>query len=100
MSKTVPFRTIHFSISSLFKCKYGDYLLKTFLFQTFQFSQKVLIQTIQFTISMQLVLFNPWVGPYQMLPFRARVDLGAMARKGCSAFTKAPASLETHHQIV
>ena len=40
---------------------------------------------------MQLVLFNP---------FRARVDLGAMTMKGCSAFPKAPASLESHHQII
>ena len=32
---------------------------KTFLFQAIQFSQAVLIQTIQFSISMQLVLFNP-----------------------------------------
>ena len=35
-----------------------------------------------------------------MLPFRARVDLGAMAKKGCSAFPKPPALLESHHQIV
>ena len=35
-----------------------------------------------------------------MLPFRARVDLGAIAMTGYSAFPKASASLETHHQIV
>ena len=35
-----------------------------------------------------------------MLTFRARVDLRAMAMKGCSAFPKAPASPEPHHQIV
>ena len=35
-----------------------------------------------------------------MLPLRARVDLGAMAMKGYSAFLKAPALLEPHHQIV
>ena len=35
-----------------------------------------------------------------MLPRRVRVDLGAMAMKECSAFPKAPASLEPHHQIV
>ena len=35
-----------------------------------------------------------------MLPLRARVDLGAMATKGYSAFPKAPALLEPHHQIV
>ena len=73
---------------------------KHFYFKPIQFSQKVLIQTIQFCISMQLVLFNPWIGPYQVLPFRAKVDLGAMAMKGLSAFPKAPASLEPHHQIV
>ena len=35
-----------------------------------------------------------------MLPLRARVDLRAMAMKGYSAFPKAPALLEPHHQIV
>ena len=35
-----------------------------------------------------------------MLPLQARVDLGAMAIKGYSSFTKAPALLEPHHQIV
>ena len=49
---------------------------------------------------MQLVLFNSQIGPYQMLPLQARVDLGAMTMKECSAFPKAPASLEAHHQIV
>ena len=42
---------IQFSISTQFKCKYG--LSKTFLFQAIQFNQ-----TIQFSISMPLVLFN------------------------------------------
>ena len=35
-----------------------------------------------------------------MLPLQARVDLGAMAMKGYSAFPKALALLEPHHQIV
>ena len=34
-----------------------------------------------------------------MLPLQARVDLGAMAVKGYSAFPKAPALLEPHQQI-
>ena len=34
-----------------------------------------------------------------MLPLRTRVDLGSMAMKEYSAFPKAPALLETHHQI-
>ena len=49
---------------------------------------------------MQLVLFNSCIRPYQVLPFWARVDLGVMVMKGFSAFPKAPASLEPHHQIV
>ena len=42
-------------------------------------------QTIQFSISMQLVFFNLEIGPYQVLPFQTKVDLGAMAMKGYSA---------------
>ena len=49
---------------------------------------------------MLLVLFNPYIGPYQVLPLRGRVDLGAMAMKGYSAFPKDPALLELHHWIV
>ena len=37
---------------------------------------------------MPLVLLNPYIGPSQELPRRVRVDLGAMAMKGCSAFPK------------
>ena len=58
MSRTVSFETIQFNISTPFKSKYS-LIIKTFLFQAIQFSQTVLIQTIQFSISMQLVLFNP-----------------------------------------
>ncbi len=81
-----------------FKCNYA--LSTTFLFQAIQFSQTVLIQTIQFSIFMPLVQFNPLIGPYQVLPLRTRVDLGAMAIKGYSAFSKAPALLKPRHQIV
>ena len=49
---------------------------------------------------MLLVLFNPQIGPYQVLPLPARVDLGAMVIKGYFAFPKAPELLEPHHQIV
>ena len=47
-----------------------------------------------------LVLFDPLIGPYQVLPLQARVDLGSLAMKEYSAFPKAPALLEPHHQIV
>ena len=55
MSKTVPFQTIQFSISTQFKCKYS-LIVKNI---SIQFSQTVLIQAIQFSISTQFVLFNP-----------------------------------------
>ena len=40
----------------------GLFLTLTFLFQAIYFSQTVLNQTIQFSIIMQLVLFNPLTG--------------------------------------
>ena len=49
---------------------------------------------------MPSLLFNPYIGPYQALPLWARLDLGAIAIKGYSAFPKAPALLEPGHQIV
>ena len=49
---------------------------------------------------MQLFYSTHRLDPYQVLPLRARVDIGAMAVKGCPAFPKAPVSLEPHHQIV
>ena len=47
-----------------------------------------------------MVLFDPEVGLYQVLPLRARVDLGAMALKIYSTILKAPALVEPRHQIV
>ena len=35
-----------------------------------------------------------------MLPLRARMDMGAMAMKGFSRFSKAPALLKPQHWIV
>ena len=35
-----------------------------------------------------------------MLQLRARVVLGVIAIKGCSAFPKVPALMDTHHEIV
>ena len=94
MSKNVPFQPIQFSISTQFECKYS-LIVKTFLFQAIQFSR-----TIQCSLSTQLVLFNPYIGPYPVLPFQARVDLGAMVMRRFSVFPEAAASLEPHHQIV
>ena len=55
MSKTVQFQIIQFSISMQFKCKYS-LIVKTFLFRAIQFSQAVLIELIQFSISTDFVL--------------------------------------------
>ena len=64
----------------------------------------VLFQAIQFRISIQFacqtVLFDPLIGPYQVLIFWTTVDVGAMTMKGNSTFPKAPALLKRHHQIV
>ena len=63
----------------------------------------VLFQTIQFSITTQFkcqtVLFNPSIGPYQVILLWARVELGAMAMMGYSAFHNTPTFLEPHHQI-
>ena len=42
----------------MFRCKYS-LIVKNISIKAIQFSQTVLIQTIQFSISMQLALFNP-----------------------------------------
>ena len=44
-------KTIPFCISTQFKCKYSLIVKKTFLFRAIQFSQAILIQLIQFSIS-------------------------------------------------
>ena len=49
MSTTVQFQTIQFCISTQFKCKY--ILIEKNMFFAIQFSQAVLIQLIQFSIS-------------------------------------------------
>ena len=46
-----------------------------------------------------LVLFDPLIGPYQILPLLADVNLEAMALKEYSVFPKALPLLEPHHQI-
>ena len=47
-----------------------------------------------------LILFDPKIGPYQVLPLQATVDLGVMAMKEYSTFPQAPVLLEPHLQIV
>ena len=74
-----------------FKCRYS-LIVQNISTSIYSVYQTVLFQTVQFSISMQLVLSGATIP--------ARVDLGAMAIKGYSAFPKVPALLEPHHQIV
>ena len=47
-----------------------------------------------FKIHIHTILYNTLIELYQVQPYWARMDLGAMAMKGCSSFPMAPASLE------
>ena len=107
--QTVLFQTIQFSMST--KINYSKYCHVSLTIQlniSHLFTQlnikTVLFQAIQFSISIrfqyQVFLFDPQIGPYQVLLFWIRVDLGVMTIKGYSTFHKAPALLEAHHQIV
>ena len=73
---------------------------KTYLFQAILFSQTVLIQTIQCSISMQFSSIPPIDRAYLVRPFNARANLEAMAMKGHSAFLEVPASREPNHYII
>ena len=46
----------------------------------------------------QTVQFDTYIGPFQVQPLRARVDLEVMAMKEHSVFPKAPALLESQLQ--
>ena len=76
-------------------------MLKTVLFQTIQFSIQNQFYFKQFSLALvhNLVLFDPLIGSYQVLPLWARVDLGAMVIKEYSAFPKAPVLLEPHSRL-
>ena len=83
MTKTVLFQTIQFNISTHFKCQ------KAFHFKLFSL-----------VCEHCLVLFDPLIGPYQVPPIRDIVDQRAMAIKEYFAFSKLPALLKPHHQII
>ena len=93
MSKTVQFQTIQFSISTQFKCKYG--LIVNNICISSYFSQ-----IIQFRISMPLVLFNPSIGPYQVLPHRDQSVPGSDVNEGVLRIPQSSSIAEPHYQIV
>ena len=47
-----------------------------------------------------MLLFDPQIGPYQVQPLQARVDLGTVAMKRYSAFPKALVLLESCNKII
>ena len=67
------------------------------LFLTIQYNVKSFVCT---HFECQTVLFDSQRGSYQVLSLPARVNLGSVAMKRHSAFPKAPALLDSHHQMV
>ena len=70
--QTVPFKTIQFSVNHLYAYSLND----------------------------QTVLFDPLIGLFQGQPLRANVDLGVLAMKRYSAFSKAQTLLDLRYQIL
>ena len=66
----------------------------------FQCQKQFYFKQVRFAKVRSFLSFDSKIGSYQVLPLQARVNLGAMAIKGYSAFPKAPALLESHHQVV
>ena len=108
MSETVLFQIIQFNVRAQFKCQ------KQFYFKQFSLAHvkfflytKLNIKIVlfnQFSLSLvkfkcHTLLFDPQIGPYQVLPLLVRVYLRVMEIKGYSAFLKAPALLEPHYQV-
>ena len=100
--KTVLFQTIQ-TLLHWFLLTPSNLFRHSF-FTHCQNDQAVLFQITYFSLSTpfkcETFLLDPEIGPYQVLPLRARVDVGAIAMKGYSAFLKVPALLKTHDQIV
>ena len=95
----------HINHCWLFNAQYCFYSYIKFMICKHIFRYKVLndktvlFLIIQFLLECQMDLFDLLIGPYQVLPPRFRVNLGAMAMKVFSAFPKATALQEPHHQI-
>ena len=105
--KTVLFQTIQFS-QQLNGSKYcyaqlkielnissQNQMVKQFFIKRFNLGYHL------FSLFKRLaVLFDPYRGTYKELPLRSRAGMGAMAMKRYSAFPKALALREPHHQMV
>ena len=80
------------NISHLFTHKQ---MIKQFFFKQFNLALVICTQFKRQTVRIDL-----YIGHNQVLPLRAKVDLGAMAMEGYSAFPTAPALLKPYPQIV
>ena len=107
--RTVLFLTVRFSFSaSKYYHVYLTVQLKKQLFvyallNDFNLSvsnNSIYYKLFVFTVKMSNSSIWPIIGPCQVLPLWARVDLGVMAMKRYSAFPKASSLLEHQHQIV
>ena len=108
---TKSFKYCYLTLIHLYTVKWFQVLLcitnNSIKHQSFVYTQvndqTVLVQTIQFSIghlfahSLNVKQFNL---TFQVLSLRVRVDLGEMAMKRYSAFSKAPVLLEPPHQII
>ena len=66
-----------------------------FLFLIFQFCMSFVCTQLK----CQTILFDSWIESFQVLLFRAKVNLGVMAMKRYSTFPKAQALLELHWRL-
>ena len=63
-------------------------------------SKKSYFKQFSLTLLHSLVLLDPQIGPYQVLPLQVSVEMEAMAMKEYSAFTKFPVLVKPCLQIV
>ena len=90
----VLFHKIQLSIGTQYNVKTGPLQTIQFSQSTVSISKTVPFQTIQFSTCTLFSSIWPIDRPYQVLPLRVRMDLGAMA------FPKIPALLEPLHKVV
>ena len=92
MSKTVLFPTVQFRIQKQLHFKqFSLGYVRSLIVKKIFYEQFSLASVRGF------ILFDAWMGPYQILPLWYRVDLGAMSMKKYSAFHNV--FLDPHHQI-
>ena len=83
--------TIQLNISHLFT---HSWMIKQFYFKQFNSAYIICFHLVWMSnrsiLNVKTVLFEPEIGPYQVLRIRVKVDLGATAMKGYTTFLKSP----------